>query len=104
MAYHARVICSTGNRALAPAWVPRGRQKLPERTETSLTLFVKLKWHVIVLDLFCRRADGQLDEGAAIQAEPAGAFLQDLPPFVGDADGQVGFVHLVHRVNSRAML
>jgi len=59
----------------------------PERTESSLTLFVKLKWHAIVLDLFCCRADGQLDEGAAIQAEPVGAFQQDLPSFIGDADG-----------------
>jgi len=40
-----------------------------------------------VLDLFCRRADGQLNEGAAIQAEPVGTFVQDLPSFVGDADG-----------------
>ncbi len=58
----------------------------PECTETSLMLLVKLKWHAIVLDLFCCRADGQLDEGAAIQAEPVGAFVQDLPSFVGYAD------------------
>ncbi len=51
-----------------------------------------------MLHLFGRRADGQLDEGAAIQAEPAGALFQDFPPFVGDADGEVGFVHfVVHR-------
>ncbi len=50
-------------------------------------LFVKLKWHAIVLHVFCCRADGQLNEGAAIQAEPVGAFQQDLPGFIGDADG-----------------
>jgi len=59
----------------------------PERTETSLMLFVKLKWHAIVLDLFCRHANGQLNEGAAIQSDPVGAFQQDLPGFIGDADG-----------------
>ncbi len=39
--------------------------------------------------------DGKLNEGAAIQAEPAGAFLQDLPPFICDADGEIAFVHFL---------
>ena len=59
----------------------------PECTESSLTLFVWLKWHIVVLHLLGRRADGQFDEGAAIQAEPVGAFVQDFPPFRRDADG-----------------
>ncbi len=50
-------------------------------------LLVNLKEHVLLVELLCRRADGQLDEGAAIQAQPAGAFVQDLPPFRRDADG-----------------
>ena len=50
-------------------------------------LLVSLKEHVIVLHVFCCRADGQLNEGAAIQAQPTGALFQDLPPFRGDADG-----------------
>ncbi len=59
----------------------------PERTENSLTLLVDLKEHVLLIELFGRRADGQLNEGAAIQAQPAGTFVQDLPPFRRDADG-----------------
>ena len=59
----------------------------PECTESSLTLLVSLKEHVLLVELFGRRADGQFNEGAAIQAEPVGAFQQDLPGFVGDADG-----------------
>jgi len=67
--------------------VGKFRVVAPERTETSLTLLVNLKEHVLLVELLGRCADGQLDEGAAIQAEPAGAFVQDLPGFVGDADG-----------------
>jgi len=59
----------------------------PERTEISLMLLVNLKEHVLLIELFGRRADGQLDERAAIQAQPESAFVQDLPGFVGDADG-----------------
>jgi len=59
----------------------------PERTETSLTLLVNLKEHVLLVELLGLFSDGQLDEGAAIQAQPAGAFVQDLPPFRRDADG-----------------
>jgi len=50
-------------------------------------LFVKLKQHILLFELIRLLADSQLNEGAAIQAEPAGAFLQDLPSFIGDADG-----------------
>ncbi len=46
-----------------------------ECTESSLTLLVNLKEHVLLVELLGRRADGQLDEGAAIQAEPAGALF-----------------------------
>jgi len=59
----------------------------PECTEGSLTLLVSLKEHVLLVELLGLFADGQLDEGAAIQAQPAGALRQDLPSFVGDADG-----------------
>jgi len=59
----------------------------PECTESSLTILVSLKEHVLLIELLGLFADGQLDEGAAIQTEPAGAFQQDLPSFVGDADG-----------------
>jgi len=59
----------------------------PECTESSLTLLVNLKEHVLLVELLGLFADGQLDEGAAIQAQPAGAFVQDLPPFRRDADG-----------------
>ncbi len=79
-------------------WLRRGRQKPPERTESSLTLLVNLKEHVLLVELLGRRADGQLNEGAAIQAEPESAFVQDLPGFRRDANGQVflvGFVHFV---------
>ncbi len=50
-------------------------------------LLVNLKEHVLLVEMLGLFADGQLDEGAAIQAQPAGAFQQDLPGFVGDADG-----------------
>jgi len=70
-----------------PGVVGKFRRVLPECTETSLTLLVNLKEHVLLVELLGRRADGQLNEGAAIQAEPVGAFQQDLPGFVGDADG-----------------
>ncbi len=75
------------SRALAPSMPLGGGLWPPERTESSLTLLVKLKQHVLLVELLCCRADSQLNEGAAIQAEPAGAFLQDFPPFVGSADG-----------------
>ncbi len=39
-------------------------------------------------------ADGQLNEGASVEAEPAAALLQDLPRFVGEADGDVVFFTL----------
>ena len=55
--------------------------------ESSLQLLVSLKQHVLLVELLGRRADGQLNEGAAIQAQPAGALFQDLPPFIRDADG-----------------
>ena len=50
-------------------------------------LLVNLKEHVLLVELLGRRADGQLNEGAAIQAEPESAFVQDLPSFIGDANG-----------------
>jgi len=87
MVSSAGVSYSTGSRALAPSWPLCGGLWLPERIETSLTLFVKLKQHILLVELLGLRADSQLNEGAAIQAEPAGALLQDLPPFVRDADG-----------------
>ena len=59
----------------------------PERTESSLKLLVNLKEHVLLVELLGLFADGQLDEGAAIQAQPESAFVQDLPPFRRDADG-----------------
>ncbi len=59
----------------------------PERTESSLTLLVNLKEHVLLVELLGLFADGQLNEGAAIQAQPESAFVQDLPGFIGDADG-----------------
>ncbi len=59
----------------------------PECTECSLTLLVSLKEHVLLVELLSRRADGQLDEGAAIQAQPESAFVQDLSPLRRDANG-----------------
>ncbi len=67
--------------------VGKFRLVAPECTESSLTLLVSLKEHVLLVELLGLFADGQLNEGAAIQAQPAGALFQDLPPFVGDADG-----------------
>jgi len=64
------------------------------RVLCSLKLHLRLK-HVLLVKLLGLRADGQLNEGAAIQAEPAGALFQDLPSFVSDADGEIGFAHFV---------
>ena len=83
--------------------VGKFRPVAPERTESSLTLLVKLKEHVLLVELRCRRADSQLNESASVEAEPAGAFQQDLPPFVRDADGEVGFARLVHSMLQRVM-
>ncbi len=54
---------------------------------------VSFKQFILLIDPLGLGADGQLHEGASVEAQPAAALLQDLPRFVGEADGDVGFVH-----------